>query len=147
MGQGSFKFQIKKLSFKVEKCSMVMTSPNLTFLLEITDAMSSGLKRRETFQRVISVQFKSQHFRATYAPLQTTCISEGQCKTTYCSHYNSMVEESGCWIRSTCSPAILSIENIWRIIKQKRCPRWPQILQQLETYIRQEWDKIPTPKL
>ncbi len=36
-------------------------SPNLTFLLEITDAMSSGLKRRETFQRVISVQIKSQH--------------------------------------------------------------------------------------
>ncbi len=36
-------------------------------------------------------------FRATYAPLQTTsisgkalCISEGQCKTTYCSYYNSM---------------------------------------------------------
>ncbi len=37
------------------------TSPILTFLLEITDAMSSVLKRRETFQRVISVQFKSQH--------------------------------------------------------------------------------------
>ncbi len=31
------------------------------FLLEITDAVSSRLKRRETFQRVISVQFKSQH--------------------------------------------------------------------------------------
>ncbi len=36
-------------------------------------------------------------FRATYAPLQTTyaplqalCISAGQCKTTYCSYYNSM---------------------------------------------------------
>ncbi len=29
-------------------------------------------------------------FRATYAPLQTTCISAGQCKTTYCSFYNSM---------------------------------------------------------
>ncbi len=27
---------------------------------------------------------------ATYAPLQTTCISAGQCKTTYCSYYNSM---------------------------------------------------------
>ncbi len=34
---------------------------DLTFLLEIMDAVSSGLKRRETFQRVISVQFKSQH--------------------------------------------------------------------------------------
>ncbi len=30
-------------------------------LLEITDTVSSGLKRRETFQRVISIQFKSQH--------------------------------------------------------------------------------------
>ncbi len=36
-------------------------SPNLTFLSEIRDAVSSGLKRRETFQRVISDQFKSQH--------------------------------------------------------------------------------------
>ncbi len=103
------------------------TSSNLTFLLEITNGVSSGLKRRETFQRDISVQFKSQHlwwygvdkcirygqlacfgrhyecwkvykgFRATYAPLQMTsisgkalCISAGQCKTTYCSYYNSM---------------------------------------------------------
>ncbi len=30
------------------------------------------------------------YIRATYAPLQTTCISAGQCKTTYCSYYNSM---------------------------------------------------------
>ncbi len=44
--------------FKVEKC-YGQTSPNLIFLLEITDSMSSGLKRRETFQRVISVQFIS----------------------------------------------------------------------------------------
>ncbi len=113
--------------FKVEKVFNGQTSPNLTFLLEITDAVSSGLKRRETFQRVISVQFKPsiadgmgvhkcirygqlacfgrhykcwkvyRDFRATYAPLQTTsisgkalCISAGQCKTTYCSYYNSM---------------------------------------------------------
>ncbi len=44
-------------------------SPNLTYLLEITDAVSSGLKRRETFQRVISVQFNSQHlwwYRGAY---------------------------------------------------------------------------------
>ncbi len=36
------------------------TSPNLTFLLEITDAVSFGLKRRDTLQRFISIQFKSQ---------------------------------------------------------------------------------------
>ncbi len=33
-------------------------SANLTFLLEFRDTVSSGLKRRETFQCVISVQFK-----------------------------------------------------------------------------------------
>ncbi len=52
VGQDSF-----KMVSKWKKCSM---SPNLIFLLEITDAVSSGLKKRETFQRVISVQFKSQ---------------------------------------------------------------------------------------
>ncbi len=55
--QGSFKMDC----FKVKKMFYGQTSPNLTFLLEITDAVSSGLKSRETFQRVISVQFKSQH--------------------------------------------------------------------------------------
>ncbi len=46
-----------------------------------------------------------------------------------------------------CSPDLSPIENIWRIIKRKICQWWPQTLQQLETYIRQEWDQIPTPKL
>ncbi len=57
VGQGSFKMEL----FQSGKVFYGQTSPNLTFLLEITDAVSSGLKRRETFQRVISVQFKSQH--------------------------------------------------------------------------------------
>ncbi len=60
------------------------------------------------------------------------------------------------WLRSrrvrvlnwpACSPALSPIENIWRIIKRKKRRRRPQTLQQLETYIRQEWDQIPTPKL
>ncbi len=38
-------------------------------------------------------------------------------------------------------------ENIWRIIKLKIRQRRPRTLQQLETYIRQEWDQVPTPKL
>ncbi len=46
-----------------------------------------------------------------------------------------------------CSPDLSPIENIWRIIKQKIHQRQSQTLQQLETYIRQEWDQIPTPKL
>ncbi len=36
-----------------------------------------------------------------------------------------------------CSPDLSHIENTWRIIKLKWCcQRWPQTLQQLETYIR-----------
>ncbi len=60
------------------------------------------------------------------------------------------------WLRSrivqvlnwpACSTDLSPTENIWRIIKRKIHQRWPQTLQQLETCIRQEWDKIPTPKL
>ncbi len=41
-----------------------------------------------------------------------------------------------------CSPDLSPIENIWHIIKLKICQRWPQTLQQLENYIRQEWTKF-----
>ncbi len=44
---------------------------------------------------------------------------------------------------SACTPDLSPMENIWRIIKQRRL----QTLQQLETYIRQEWDQFPIPKL
>ncbi len=57
------------------------------------------------------------------------------------------------WLRSrrvrmlnwpACSPDLSPIENIWHIIKRKIHQRRPQTPQQLETYIRQEWDQIPT---
>ncbi len=47
----------------------------------------------------------------------------------------------------TCIPDLSPIENIWHIIKQEICQRWPRTLQHLETHIRQEWDQIPIPKL
>ncbi len=58
------------------------------------------------------------------------------------------------WLRSrrvrmnwpACSPVLSPIENIWHIIKWKIRQRRPRTLQQLETYIRQEWDQIPKPK-
>ncbi len=59
VGQGSFKMDC----FNCGNVFYGQTSLNLTFLLEIMDDVSSGLKRRETFLRVISVQFKSQHLR------------------------------------------------------------------------------------
>ncbi len=116
VSQGSF----KKEMFQSGRVFYGQTSPNFTFLLEITDTVSSELKKRETLQCVISISSKAsisdgmevhkfirygqlacfgRHyecwkvykvFRATYAPLQTTCISAGQCKTTFCSYYNSM---------------------------------------------------------
>ncbi len=46
-----------------------------------------------------------------------------------------------------CSPDLSPIENIWHIIKRKIRQRRPRTLQQLETYIRQEWDQIPTTEL
>ncbi len=49
------------LKWTVSKWKSGQTSPNLTFLLEITYAVSSELKRMETFQRVISIQLKKQH--------------------------------------------------------------------------------------
>ncbi len=153
------------------------TSPNLTFLLEITDAVSSGLKRRETFQRVISIQFKSQHlwwYGGAYG-MGSLNVLEGTMNT---ERYIKVLEQhmlpsrwclfqqdnakphtaaiTTAWLHSrrvrvlnwpACSPDLSPIENIWLIIKWKIRQKWPRTLQQLETYIRQEWDQIPTPKL
>ncbi len=63
-------------------------------------------------------------------------------QTAALQQHDFVVEESGC-MQSDLSP----IENIWRIFKQKIRQRRPQTLQQLETYFREEWDQIPTPKL
>ncbi len=153
------------------------TSPNLTFLLEITDAMSSGLKRRETFQRVLIVQFKSisdgmecisAYSMGSLHVLEGTMNAERYIKVLeqhmLPSRWRLYQEDNAkqhtaaittAWLRSwrvrvlnwpACSPHLSPIENICRIIKRKIRQRWPQTLQQLETYIRQEWDQVSTTK-
>ncbi len=147
--------------------------------------MSFRLKRRETFQRVISIQFKSQHLWwgciCAYG-MGSLHVLEG---TMNAERYIKVLEQhmlpsrrrlfqgrpfvfqqdnakphsatiTTAWLHSrrvwvlnwpACSPDLSPIENIWRIIKWKIHQRRPQTIQQLETYIRQEWDQIPTPKL
>ncbi len=46
-----------------------------------------------------------------------------------------------------CSLDLSPIENIWRIIKRKMRQRRPKTVEQLEAFIRQEWDNIHIPKL
>ncbi len=141
--------------------------------------MSSELKRRETFQYVISIQFKRQHLWYGMGSLH---VLEG---TMNAERYRKVLEQhmlpsrrrlfqgrscvfqqdnakphtaaiTTAWLRTrrvwvlncpACSPDLSRIENIWHILKRKIHQRWPRTLQQLETYIRQEWDQIPTPKL
>ncbi len=76
------------------------------------------------------------------------CISAGQCKKPHTAAITTA------WLRNrrvrvlnwpACSPDLSPIENIWRKLKIRQ--RRPRTLQQLEIYIRQEWDQIPTPKL
>ncbi len=148
------------------------------------DAVSSGLKRRETFQRVLSVQFKSQHlwwYGGAYG-MGSLHVLEG---TMNAERYIKVLEQhmlptrwrlfqgrpcvfqlnnakphtaaiTTARLRSrrvrvlnwpACSPDLSPIESIWRNIKWKIRQRRPQTLQQPETYIRQEWDQIPTAKL
>ncbi len=142
----------------------------------MSHAVSSGLKRRETFQHVISIHFKSQHL---WRYGVHKCIRYGHL-ACFGRHYECwkvleqhMLSSRWCIFQQdnakphtaanataclcsrrvrvlnwpACSPNLSPIENIWRIIKRKIRQRWPRTLQHQETYIRQEWDQIPTPKL
>ncbi|GBO15293.1 Transposable element Tcb1 transposase [Araneus ventricosus] len=45
------------------------------------------------------------------------------------------------------SPDLSPIENIWRILKRNMAQRRPRNIQQLQDYLRQEWEKISTDTL
>ncbi len=141
--------------------------------------LSSVLKRRETFQHVISVQLKSQHlwwygvhkciqygqlacfgkhyecwkeykgFRATMLPSRRCVFSQDNAKPNTATITTVWLHSRRVQVLNwpACSTYLSPIENFWCIIKLKIRQKWPRTLQQLETYIRQEWDQIPTPKL
>jgi len=48
--------------------------------------------------------------------------------------------------RSVCSSDLSPIENIWHSMKHIIWQR-PRIVEQLESYIRKEWDNVPLPKI
>ncbi len=137
----------------------------MTFLLEITDAVSSRLPtcHQRSVQKPASLMVWgciSAYIMGTLHVLEGTMNAERYIKVLE----QHMLPSRRClfqgrpcaaittaWLRSrrvwvlnwpACSPDLSPIENIWHVMKQKICQRLPQTLQPLETYIRQEWDQI-----
>lgn len=88
-------------------------------------------------QMKVLEQHTSPSIRPTSISGKAWFISLGQCKTTYCTAATTTV-----WLCSkriwalnwpACSPYLSPIEDIWHIIKESICKRWPQT-HQLETY-------------
>ncbi len=71
------------------------TSPNFTFLLEIMDAVSSGLKKPEAFQDVISLQLK-----------KTASLMVWGCISAYCMGSLNVLE------------GIMNAERILKVLEQ-----------------------------
>ena len=49
-------------------------------------------------------------------------------------------------LRPCCSPDLSSIDNVWRVKRRIR-QGWPQTIEQLKSYIHQDWAKISLTKL
>ncbi len=145
-------------------------SPNLTFLLEITGSVSSGLKRRETSS--VSSAFSSKASLSdgmgvhggAYGIWASLLVLEGTMnaeryiqgfRATYAPlPITSISWKALCISAGQCKTTYCFIveESVCWIdllasLKWKICQRRPQTLQQLETYNRQEWDQNPKPKL
>ncbi len=124
------------------------TNPNVTFLFEITGAVSSRLKRRETFQRVLRVQFNSQHlwwYGVVFGGMHK-CIRYGQ--------LGCFERHNECWniytgFRATYAPLQMSvfqqdnakphtaaITTEWLYSRSVRVLNWPavQIFHLLRTF-------------
>ncbi len=171
--------------FKVKKCSMVRRVQIWHSCWK--SRTRGGEDRRETFQRVISIQFKKPASLMVWGCISafgmgSLHVLEG---TMNAERYIKVLEQhmlpsrwhlfqgrpcvfqqdnakphtaaiTTAWLRSrrvwvlklpACSPELSPKENIWQIIERKIRQRRPWTLQQLEIYIRQEWDQITTPQL
>ncbi len=124
----------------------------MIFLLEITDAVSSGLKRRGTFQCVISVQFKSQHL---WCMGGHKCIWYGQL-ACFERHYEwwkvncTIVIEQHMLPSRRCSfqgrPCVFQQDNAKPQIAAITT-EWLHSRRVWVLNVMQEWDEISTAKL
>ncbi len=122
--------------FKLRNLTLLSTKWTLKWiwcLLQISKKLSGGLQRAA----------KARHFEKGVDLFQQDNVKPHTAITTAWL-YTRRVRVLN-W--PACSPDLSPMENIWRIVKRKIRQRRLQTLQQVETFIGQEWDQIPTPKL
>ena len=145
-------------------------SQNLKFFLEITIATSSILKRRGTILLGISTQFKSLHFwwyGDALLPTELAACPAGRVLlmlkdihrfwSNICSHSDDIFfKDSLAYFSETmlttgaelaCNSDLSPTGNIWRLNKCKIRERRHRSVEQLDSYISQEWENFPLPKV
>ncbi len=161
VGQGSFKMDC----FKVEKCSMVYESKSDIL---VRNHGRRVLRAKEEGDLPACYQCSVQNPASLMVwgcisaygmgslhvlegtrnderyikGLEQHMLPSRGCVFQLLQQHGFVVKECGAEL--ACSPDLSPIENIWGVIKLKICQKRPQTLQQLETYIKQEWDQIPT---